>query len=220
MEELITLIKNDTQVMYWIAGVFAILECFKWLYPTLCKAYDFFFKKLGVKTKRMLKKEEDEQRLKDTETAITEIRDASKQNVAMFLAHEKDAVGHFEDIKDEIVRELVKLDEKIDSLDRQERENKDSIDELRTEMGERFTQVAHEADGKEARRLRATIISYADSCRIGVPHTKTQFENVFRDYDEYLKICEKRGIENHFIDEELAFVRVIYQQCVSENKFL
>ena len=97
--------------MYWIAGLFALLEMGKWLYLTFA---EFIFGKLGFKTKGMLKKEEYEKRLKNVENAIEEIKNTSKHNVAMFIDHEGQVVAKFMDIKDEIVKELDKLHDKID----------------------------------------------------------------------------------------------------------
>ena len=99
----------------WIAGIFSLITLIDKLYPQLCKLHDFVFKKIGVKTKRMLKREEDEKRLKNVEQAIIEIKDTAKHNVNMFLEHEKQVVGSFEDIKNEIVNELNKLHIKIDA---------------------------------------------------------------------------------------------------------
>ena len=50
-----------------------------------------------------------------------------------------------------------------------------------------------EADTKEAKRLRADIISYADSCMMGQRHTQSQFEEFFRKVGDYNSYCKKRG---------------------------
>ena len=97
----------------WTAGVFSLITLFKTLYPTLRKAYEFIFEKLGVTTKGMRKRAEDEQRLKNVETAIIEIKDTAQKNVQMFLDHEKQVVGEFMNMRNDIISELSRLNEKM-----------------------------------------------------------------------------------------------------------
>ena len=55
---------------FWVAGLFALLEFGRWLYSF----NEFFFEKVGIKTKGMLKREEFNNRLKQVETSIEEIK--------------------------------------------------------------------------------------------------------------------------------------------------
>lgn len=95
---------------FWIAGLFALFEFFRWAYggvEWLCKTF-------GIETKAMREKRKWSKRLENTEKAIVEIKDTSKHNVEMFLDHERQVVEKFTGIKDEIVVELNKLHDKID----------------------------------------------------------------------------------------------------------
>lgn len=95
---------------FWIAGFFALLEFFRWAYggvEWLCKTF-------GIETKTMRQKREWQERLSKTEKAIAEIKETSEKNVKMFLEHEQAVVGKFTGIKDEIVKELNKLHDKIE----------------------------------------------------------------------------------------------------------
>lgn len=112
MEELVTLTEYNWP--FWVAGTYALIEFVKWLIKTLSVFREFIFKKLGVETRKMREKREWEQRLKNAESAIAEIKETSKQNVDMFLAHEKQVVTQFVDIKNEIVTELNRLHDKVD----------------------------------------------------------------------------------------------------------
>lgn len=94
----------------WIAGLFALLELFRWAYggvEWLCKTF-------GIETKKMREKREWNTRLVNAEKAIEEIKDTSKKNVEMFISHEQQVVAQFVGIRDEIVVELGKLHTKID----------------------------------------------------------------------------------------------------------
>lgn len=94
----------------WIAGLFTLAEFFRWVFTFK----DWFFKALGIETKGMRKKREWEERLKNAEQAITEIKDTANRNVNMFIEHEKQVIGQFVGIRDEIVSELSRLHTKID----------------------------------------------------------------------------------------------------------
>ena len=112
--------------MYWIAGFFALLEFCKWIWTTK----DFWLKALGFKTKGMVQREQYEQRLKNVEDSITEIKNTSKRNVDMFLDHERQVVDRIIDIKHEIVSELNKVHDKLDEqkeeMDKTNEENRAS----------------------------------------------------------------------------------------------
>lgn len=107
----------------WVAGLFALFEFFRWAYggvEWLCKTF-------GIETKKMRKDKEWEERLKNTETAIVEIKDTSKKNVDLFIQHEKQVVSQFVGIKEEIFVELNKLHDKMDKQqDEIERNNEAS----------------------------------------------------------------------------------------------
>ena len=111
MEEMITFVKDGRDLVFWMAGFYALVEFFKWLVTSR----EFLLKKCGIKTKKMLEQEEREKRLKATEAAIEEIKDTSKKNVDMFLNHERQVVEKFVNIRDEIVKELNRLHEKMDA---------------------------------------------------------------------------------------------------------
>lgn len=105
-------------------------------------------------------------------------------------------------------------------LETQQKANNEAIIELSKKVDKKFNEQQRQADEKEAKRLRASIISFSDSCRIHDKHTKTHFENIFRDYDDYMAYCEKHNLANHYIEGEYAYIKDVYQECLSENKFL
>ena len=116
-------------------------------------------------------------------------------------------------INSDLRKEMNELKLQIDA-------NRVAINELKEDMEQKFNESATEADTKEAKRLRARIIDFADSCRVHQKHTKTAFENISRDYDDYCNYCERRDIPNHFIDAEFEYIKQVYQECQTENKFI
>lgn len=112
------------------------------------------------------------------------------------------------------------LREKIDNLESKQTANTEAIKELKEDVERKFKEKEADDDQKEAKRLRSRIIDFADSCRLHQRHTKTAFENIMRDYGDYEAYCDKHNIPNHFIDEEHEYIKDVFRECMSENKFL
>lgn len=110
--------------------------------------------------------------------------------------------------------------DRLEKVEQTTKANNEAITELDKKMEKKFEESQKEADEKEAKRLRASIISFADTCRVGQHHTQNHFENIFRDYSDYVAYCDKHDIPNHYIDEEFKYIQGIYQECLKENKFL
>lgn len=123
----------------------------------------------------------------------------------------------FSHIEGLLNRNLLK---KLDEIEKQQRANEEAIIELKKDIEKKFEESAVAADTKEAKRLRSRIIEFTDSCRIHQKHTKTAFENITRDYDDYLNYCEEHDIPNHFIDAEFEYIKEVYAECQAENKFI
>lgn len=87
---------------FWVAGLFALFEFFRWAIGVL----EWLGKTFGLETKKMREARKWKERLENVEKAIEEIKKTSKHNVDMFLDHEKQVVDKFEGIKDEILLEL------------------------------------------------------------------------------------------------------------------
>lgn len=111
MEEWIT--QALDKLAFWIVGIYAVSESLKKLLGNA----DFFhewLKKRGIKTKKMIEREKEKERLNNIEAAIAEIKDTAKSNVNMFLEHEKQVVAQFANSQTEIVNGLNRLHDKID----------------------------------------------------------------------------------------------------------
>lgn len=109
---------------------------------------------------------------------------------------------------------------RLEQIEEQQKANNEAIIELDKKVDRKFEEKQKDDDEKEAKRLRANIIQFADSCRVDEKHTQTHFENVMRDYSDYITYCEKHDIPNHYIDSEYKYIEGIYQECLRENKFI
>lgn len=95
---------------YWIAGSFAILELFRWSYTVI----EWIVTKFGFETRRSRQRKEWDNRLEKVEADIVEIKNKSKDNVNMFLEHEKNVVTGFTRTTTEILDKLNALHDKVD----------------------------------------------------------------------------------------------------------
>lgn len=112
------------------------------------------------------------------------------------------------------------LQKKLDRIEKQQKEYKEAIEALDKEMAKKFEEKQKSDDEKEAKRLRANIVCFADACRIGQKHTQHHFENVMRDYSDYMEYCEKHDIANHYIENDYIYIQEVYKKCLKENSFL
>lgn len=112
------------------------------------------------------------------------------------------------------------LYDRMDKIEKQQEEINQCITNLKEDYNRRVDGLERSIDEKEAKRLRSSIMCFSDSCRVKEKHTKQHFENIFRDYDDYMTYCERHDIPNHFIDGEYEYIKSVYQECLKENKFL
>ena len=112
------------------------------------------------------------------------------------------------------------ISDKLDSLEQSTIANKNAITDLEKKVEDKFEEQQKEDDEKEAKRLRSNIINFVDSCRNGDAHTQTHYEDVMRAYDDYISLCKKRGIQNHFIDSEYKYIEELYHEKLRTNDFL
>lgn len=94
----------------WIAGLFALLEFAKWAWGSI----EWVISKLGIETKHIRNQKEIRKKLLKAESDIAEIRETSEKNVNTFLEHEEMMSQNFVLVKEDIVKEINKLHDKID----------------------------------------------------------------------------------------------------------
>ena len=176
----------------WIAGLYALFEFFKHSY--IC--VEWFCKTFGIETKRQRKQKEGEKRLNDVEKAIEEIKETSKKNVALFLEHEKQVVGKFTGIRDELVSTFV-----------------DELKKLRDRMDEQQAE-------SEAKAARMRVQRFADELYGEVRHSKEHFDLILMDITEYNKYCDAHP---DFVNEKTKVAQEViteqYEKCIKERSF-
>ena len=112
------------------------------------------------------------------------------------------------------------MNEKLEAIEKQQMANNKAIIELDKKVERKFKEKQRDDDEKEAKRLRASIIEFSDSCRCGNKHTQNHYENVMRDYDDYMDYCKKHDLSNHYIENEYSYIQSLYQERLNKNDFL
>lgn len=72
----------------------------------------------------------------------------------------------------------------------------------------------------EADRIRYEVLDFANSCRNGRKHTKSEFEHIIELNTKYEDLMEKLKEENGVFAADYSYVYGLYQYCLKENKFL
>ncbi len=119
--------------MYLFIGFVAVAKFAEWAIKAYSVFYEWFSKKIGNKTKKVLEQEKNEERLKNVEEAVIEIKNTANKNVNMFLDHEKQVVGEFFNMRNDILSELNRLNGKI--VEHKEETDKTDCAMLRDRIG-------------------------------------------------------------------------------------
>lgn len=169
----------------WIAGLFALLELFRWVWSL----GEWLVSKFGVETKNMKAQRENRERLTGAENDIKEIKKTAEKNVATFLEHERLMREGCVAIKEEVIQEIGKLHDKID------------------EHGERLETIDKEGKARDSSLFRDRLLSglryfSQNKDEHGNVHiSATDFENLSKMFDEYEK-AGGNGLIKHLKETE------------------
>lgn len=178
---------------YWIVGIYAVSESLKRLIND-AEFYYKAFEKLGWKTKKMIAKEKEKERLNNIEKAIAEIKDTSKKNVAMFLDHEQQTIDKIGVFKNEIVSELGKLHDKID-------EQRVEMDETNKANAKTDCAMLRDRIGSGMRYFSKNI------CEDGKVHISlSDWENMNALFQEYFAKHGNGAFKKLYDDEFVHFI--------------
>lgn len=199
MEEFMPWVKEN--LGFWLVGLYAISESLKKLTSNI-EYFDKWFKKRGVTTKRMREREKERERLRNTEKAIEEIKETSKNNVAMFLEHEKQTIDKIEIFKNEIVEKMAEMN--------------DNVGNIKAEVKE----VKREFEEKNADDWRWDILDFFNSSINNRKHYKEEWEHVINQLKKYERYVEIHEIDNGVFEEAATWLRNEYHKHIMANDFL
>lgn len=86
-------------------------------------------------------------------------------------------------------------------------------------LSESVKELRSEFEAKNVSDTRWEILSFANSCRRGVKHSKDEWWHTLTQIAEYEKYCELKGIENGVIEEDSLYLRELYHERNMKNDF-
>lgn len=182
---------GDINIMYWIAGLFALLELFRWVWTFI----EWVISKFGIETKNMRTQRENRERLTNAENDIKGIKETAEKNVETFLEHERIMNDNFISIKEEIIQEIGKLHDKID------------------EQSEHLEVIDSEGKKRDCSLFRDRLIQglryfSQNKDENGVVHiSMTDFENLNTMFGEYFSAGGNGSIK-HIYNSEFQKFRI------------
>lgn len=67
---------------------------------------------------------------------------------------------------------------------------------------------------------RREILDFANSCMNHKRHTKEEFDNFFKNHDDYEKYISENKLENGCVNVAFKYVEKIYLHCMETNDFM
>lgn len=93
-------------------------------------------------------------------------------------------------------------------------------DENYNMLSKRLEETETNLDMQRAANIRALVLDFANACLNGRKHTKEEFDYILSENNVYEKLVEKYNLKNDIYTEDYNYVKMLYQECLRENKFL
>lgn len=77
-----------------------------------------------------------------------------------------------------------------------------------------------EADLRDLRKRRESILDFASAVADGRRFTQEQFQQIMSECDEYTKYCEEKKFPNAVAEESIALIRSAYKHNLRKKLFL
>ena len=228
-------LKQLMQINWWyvITALTILLLCIKFVWSLI----DWlFFEKLGIETRKMKQRRQDEDLLKTTaELAKTtsELAKTTAENLdKLQKRHTKDEEefrnnlnNYIEEsrkdrkaLHDEMTRFADnRVNDRKQSLEIQ-KELKDSIQNLVDGQHNRDEKISNLTDmfvDKEIDDYRFKILDFASDISSGKMFNRESYDHILRIYDKYEKILEEHNMENGLVEESIKYIRNSYRQSLS-----
>lgn len=186
------------------------------------------FEKLGIETKKMKQRRQDNELLK----ATAELTKTTAENLAKLQSrHIKDEERFRNNLNDYMEEsrkdrkalhdEMTKFSEnrvndRKQSLEIQ-KELKDSIKILTDSQKDRDEKINNLTDmfvDKEIDDLRFKILDFASSISSGMKYNRESYDHILKIYGKYEKILEEHNLENGLVEESVKYIQSSYQELL------
>lgn len=227
-------LKQLIQIDWWyvITALVVLLLCTKFVWSLI----DWlFFEKLGIETRKMKQRRQDEELLKttaDLAKATSELAKTTAENLdRLQKRHTKDEEefrnslnNYIEEsrkdrkaLHDEMTRFADnRVNDRKQSLEIQ-KELKDSIRNLVDGQQSRDDKISNLTDmfvDKEIDDYRFKILDFASDISSGKMFNRESYDHILRIYDKYEKILEEHNMENGLVEESIEYIRNSYRQSL------
>ena len=125
------------------------------------------------------------------------------------------------DIKQDIADFKKDTERKISDL---EKSTEKAIKEVREEAStnclktqEKLNEIEYRQDFQFASRVKAHVLNFSRSLRLGEKHTEEDFKNLIKENEEYEALTEKHGWKNDVYKADYKFVREEFERCQKEG---
>ena len=93
----------------------------------------------------------------------------------------------------------------------------DKVDELEKQVQE----IKDDAEEREAKAARSSILRFGDECLHDVKHSKEHFDQIMRDIDAYETYCDTHpDFENNQAVHTIHLINEIYHDRLKDHSFL
>lgn len=80
--------------------------------------------------------------------------------------------------------------------------------------------ISNKVDANEIKRMRSEILSFSNSCKIGIKHTGDEFKHIIELHGDYEKLINKTNIPNGLVDVEFSYIVEVYKECLQKGTLL
>lgn len=88
------------------------------------------------------------------------------------------------------------------------------------DIKEQLNKIEKDLQEHKVESWRREILDFANSCMNHRRHTKEEFDNFFKNHDDYEKYIHKNKLENGCVEAAFKYVERIYLHCMETNDFM
>lgn len=139
-------------------------------------------------------------------------------NIKTYIEEMKaDTNQRIDDLKKDTEKKIKELDDKTSAvLDEIKISSQHSCKETR----EKLIEIENAQDQQTAARIKAHVLGFSRSLRIGEKHTEEDFKNLISENTTYEGLVRKHNWVNDVYKADYEFFYSEYQRCQRENDFL
>lgn len=226
----VEIIEQVPQIDWWyvIIAMLIALVCIKFIWSL----FDWLFvEKLGIKTKKMIQKEQESQQLKTTAILAQTTAENLDKLQKRHCKDEEEFRNNLNNYMKESREDRKALHEEMTKFtnnrmrDRQQsleiqNELKDSIKNLvngQQDRDKKLEDLTKMFIDKEIDDMRWEILNFCSALSNGRTYNREAFDHVLKVYDKYETILEENGMENGLVAQSVKFIQEAYVEGLKDG---